>query len=1397
MFKRYSIFALVGAGHYIALIGLMSFIVGIQNLSAQSQIAQDAYAIFEGSCLICHGADGAYRETLLMEHDALIGGGTVVPGNPDASELYKRLLGTTENGGAQMPLGQPPLPPQSIDTIRRWILAGAPDWTAAPITTRRFIPPSEVLKAIDSHVKTISPFDRPFARYFTMTHLYNAGVAADIFEEYLKALAKLVNSLSWGLDIVNPTPIDREETIFYIDLRHYEWDRNDGWTKIEEAYPYYVGFNAPAQRSLKNQLSQLQTTLTTAVPSVNIDWFIATAAAPPLYNALLSLPGTDRELETRLEVDVVNNILTAPGIRVWRAGFNNSGVSNHNRVVERHASRYGAYWKSYDFAGSVGKQNIFTHPLAFTHNGGEVIFNLPNGLQGYYLVDGDGFRLDEAPISIVSNPAASDPTVRNGLSCIGCHTEGMKEVTDQVRSVIESDTNPAYNKAHALQLYVADSTMDSKVNEDLVRYQRALTATGNTAGDVEPVSRFHEAFHSTLDLSQAAAAVGLEPAVFLSKIRENAGLQSAGLLVLDGGQIKRDTWKSSFQDVIQALDYPQQVGKPPIVTQPEVVPGRLVDIPDSNLRALLEETLETKTFRPDVMSTLKILRAKDRNISDLTGLEFAVNLEELWLADNPVSDLSPIANCTNLIIIDLWDVPVIDISPLANLTKLEELRHTHSKISDISPVAGLTNLRDLTFYNTDTSDISVVSNLTRLVRLRIRHSPVEDITPLARLVNLEELNLHDCNISDISPLRNLTKLRVLVIDGGDGRISDLSPLSKLTNLKDLDIGNCKISDLSPLAGLTQLRDLFADSSEISDVSSLAGLTNLTRVILRDNQISDVAPLSGLVNLEYLDVSRNMINDITPLKSLENVVIAWSDNPGFPGGPKIEGPWLWVTIPGENLRESPDVDFLSKASSGTVTEMKVSTHGAIEGKPVGDDKWTSHMLSPTISGNIRDMFNLPRWLGVIYGSISLYSPHEQNTTMYIGNDEGTKVWLNGVLVYELLNRDGSGGSYEFSFPVTLRRGNNVLLVAVQSIVENSGIGACFGFEKGTDYTVSNPGVNYVFSQAQIHHGDTFTLDILAESVFDMAGWQFDIAFDPAILEAIDVSEGDFLKTDSGATFFQSGRIDNAAGKIAGLIAGRISEGGVSGNGSVLQVRFKAKSEGETELALRNFEFGSSTGENIPAGPLEIRITVEERLLTGDVNRDGRVSILDLILVAQQLGKSVPPNSPVDINRDGVVNIFDLTLVAQGIGKTSSAAPTVATGSVDPATIEVWIAQARLADDGSITFRQAIANLEVLLASMIPSETALLANYPNPFNPETWIPYQLAVPAEVALTIYDMNGGTVRRLEVGHQSAGMYQSRGRAAYWDGRNQRGESVASGLYFYTLRTGDFTATRKMLVQK
>ena len=136
-------------------------------------------------------------------------------------------------------------------------------------------------------------------------------------------------------------------------------------------------------------------------------------------------------------------------------------------------------------------------------------------------------------------------------------------------------------------------------------------------------------------------------------------------------------------------------------------------------------------------------------------------------------------------------------------------------------------------------------------------------------------------------------------------------------------------------------------------------------------------------------------------------------------------------------------------------------------------------------------------------------------------------------------------------------------------------------------------------------------------------------------------------------------------------------------------------------------------------------------------------------------------------------------------------------LDPAMIQAWIERAQVEDDGSIAFQQGIANLQRLLASLIPAKTMLLANYPNPFNPETWIPYQVSEPAEATLRIYSVNGELVRTLALGQTPAGIYQSRSRAAYWDGRNDMGESVASGIYFYTLTAGDFTATRKMLIRK
>ena len=144
------------------------------------------------------------KRPLLIEHNALIQNRTVVPGNPDASELYNRLV--TTDAAKRMPQQQPPLSTQAINTIRNWILVGAPDWTATTTTSANFISPAEVLNTIETHLMSLAPFDRSFARYFTMTHLYNAGTSVGILQEYRKALYKLVNSLSWGVTVTNPEP---------------------------------------------------------------------------------------------------------------------------------------------------------------------------------------------------------------------------------------------------------------------------------------------------------------------------------------------------------------------------------------------------------------------------------------------------------------------------------------------------------------------------------------------------------------------------------------------------------------------------------------------------------------------------------------------------------------------------------------------------------------------------------------------------------------------------------------------------------------------------------------------------------------------------------------------------------------------------------------------------------------------------------------------------------------------------------------------------------------------------------------------------------------------------------------------------------------------------------------
>ena len=204
------------------------------------------------------------------------------------------------------------------------------------------------------------------------------------------------------------------------------------------------------------------------------------------------------------------------------------------------------------------------------------------------------------------------------------------------------------------------------------------------------------------------------------------------------------------------------------------------------------------------------------------------------------------------------------------------------------------------------------------------------------------------------------------------------------------------------------------------------------------------------------------------------------------------------------------------------------------------------------------------------------------------------------------------------------------------------------------------------------------------------------------------------------------------------------------------------------------------------------------LVEDVNRDGIVNIQDLVFVAGQFGQAGTENA-ADINGDGVVNIIDIVLVA-GALEVGNGAPSAYSKALELLTIEEveqWLARTHQIDGITPAFQRGIAVLESLVVLLTPKETVLLPNYPNPFNPETWIPYQLSETTDVTIRIYTAGGTLVRTLALGNQPAGIYHSRSRSAYWDGKNELGEPVASGVYFYTLSAGRFTATRRMVIRK
>ena len=296
----------------------------------------------------------------------------------------------------------------------------------------------------------------------------------------------------------------------------------------------------------------------------------------------------------------------------------------------------------------------------------------------------------------------------------------------------------------------------------------------------------------------------------------------------------------------------------------------VVTFPDPNLEEAIREAIGKPTgdiYESDLQG-LAQLDASDRDISDLTGLEYCVNLTHLHLYFNQISDISPLAGLTNLTAIDLSVNQISDISPLDSLTNLTDLNLYRNQISDISALANITSLTYLNLSHNQISDISALANLTGLTNLVLYDNHVSDISALDSLTNLTDLNLYRNQISDISALANITSLTY--IDLSINQISDVSPLANLTSLTDLSLYYNQISDISPLANLTSLTRLRLSHNQVSDISSLANLTSLENLTLPHNQISDISPLANLTSLTQHHLDHNQISDVSPLANLTSL-----------------------------------------------------------------------------------------------------------------------------------------------------------------------------------------------------------------------------------------------------------------------------------------------------------------------------------------------------------------------------------------------------------------------------------------------------------------------------------------------------------------------------------------------
>ena len=956
-----------------------------------------------------------------------------------------------------------------------------------------------------------------------------------------------------------------------------------------------------------------------------------------------------------------------------------------------------------------------------------------------------------------------------------------------------SDLKPLAGLTQLESLRLSSNVIsDLKPLADLTQLE-SLNLGGNEISDLKPLAGLTELKYLYLWDNQVRDVSPL------------AGLVNLESLYLNGNPVQDASPLASLTKLRYTdIDIPKP---PPGATTRPISIGNVV-IPDANLARAVRKALglgPNAAISKQRLQSLTRLDARDSQVKNLTGLEHATGLRSLELRDNQISNIRPLANLKSLDELILDNNRVSDIRPLTNMKQLTWLLIGKNPISDFKPLTNLTELRGLSFWGNNISDVTLFTGLTKLTHLWLGLNKIRDITPLTDLVNLKVLSLHDNQIRDLSPLARLVNLETLHLKNNP--IQDTSVLASLTILREIDIEitqpavvvQVEASERPPMYWInvrsgTLHRLMGAEVENLApNVRNATGLAidatggklywtektgdrtgRIRRANLDGTGVQLVKNLTSVPHSVALDTVNGKLYLTNAWGKIQRLNVDGSNfQPNFitdldaPGGLALDvsdGKVYWTEASGRVRRADFNGSNIEDLPAGPGTPMNIAVSDSTVYWTVKTGEERGEIRFANLSGK---------------PNVATYAEFNQGFPIGIAVDAVAEklYWTTSR------GKIGRGNIDESTFQPNFGTGFNAPGALVLSVEPPLVV--------GTPEAVTTDAVVSIVPSPVVSPaiGRQLTLNLNITGGEAVAGYQVILQFDPTALRYVESSNGDYLP--AGAFFLQP-----VVNRDSVELAATALTGVSNGDGTLAVITFEVMTVKVSTLTLSETLLADSQGSTF-LPQVEAGEITEPPELKGDVNSDGIVNIQDLVLVASSFGQT--GQNPADINADGVVNIADLVLVAGALG-TSAAAPLLYPDSLELLTstdMKHWFTQAQNLDLTDATSQRGILMLQQLLAALIPKETSLLANYPNPFNPETWIPYQLSESAEVTLHIYSINGRLIRTLALGHQPAGMYQSKSRAAYWDGRNNAGERVASGVYFYTLTAGDFTATGKMLIKK